>query len=180
MQPPPVVYLLVGLPGSGKSTYARTLERDGVLRLSVDEQMMTRHGRLGKDYPTEQHLDLLGPVVDAVRRQLITAVKSGRTVVLDHGLGRRSERDEYKQLVTSLGATWRLLHFQVERDELLRRLAVRNESPGYGVIDPEVLDWIATASEEPHDEGEEISRPGDGNYPVGQLAPGHTEAMRVS
>ncbi|OON30109.1 GTP-binding protein [Micromonospora sp. Rc5] len=165
-----MVYLLVGLPGSGKSTYARTLERDGVLRLSVDEQMMTRHGRLGKDYPTEQHLDLLGPVVDAVRRQLITAVKSGRTVVLDHGLGRRSERDEYKQLVTSLGATWRLLHFPVERDELLRRLAVRNESPGYGVIDPEVLDWIATASEEPHDEGEETSRPGDLNYPVGQLA----------
>ncbi|MEU7676495.1 ATP-binding protein [Micromonospora taraxaci] len=164
-----MVYLLVGLPGSGKSTYARTLERDGVLRLSVDEQVMARHGRLGKDYPVAQHLDLLGPVVDAVRRQLIEAVKTGRTVVLDHGLGRRSERDEYKQLVTSLGATWRLLYFQVERDELLRRLAVRSEEPGYGVIDPEVLDWIATSSEEPHDEGEELLRPGDLKDSVGKL-----------
>ncbi|MGN9894744.1 AAA family ATPase [Micromonospora sp. L31] len=164
--PPPMVYLLVGLPGSGKSTYARKLEHDGVLRLSVDEQMITRHGRLGKDYPIEQHLDLLGPVVDGVRRQLITAVKTGRSVVLDHGLGRRSERDEYKQLVTSLGATWRLLHFHVDRDELLRRLAARNEDAEYGVIDPEVLDWIATTSEEPHDEGEEIFRPADLDDPV--------------
>ncbi|WP_412769062.1 AAA family ATPase [Micromonospora zamorensis] len=52
----PVVYLLVGLPGSGKSTYARALELTGVVRLSVDDVLQARHGRLGKDYPADRHV----------------------------------------------------------------------------------------------------------------------------
>ncbi|MEU4801193.1 ATP-binding protein [Actinosynnema sp. NPDC023587] len=145
----PVVHLLVGLPGSGKSTYARGL---GVVRLSVDERVKARHGRLGKDYPSADHLALLGPVVAEVRAELVAHVRAGRSVVLDHGLGRRAERDEYKRLVEDAGGTWRLVHFAVPHDELLRRLAARNEDPEAGRITPEVLTWIADRSEEPADD----------------------------
>lgn len=154
-----MVYLLVGLPGSGKSTRARLLERDGVVRLSVDETLRERHGRLGEDYPAEHHLALLGPVVDDVRRRLVAAVRSGHSVVLDHGLGRRAERDEYKRLAVGLGAAWRLLHFRVDRAELLRRLAARDADVGSVMISPETLDWMAATSEEPRGEGEEIISP---------------------
>lgn len=34
---PPVVYLLCGLTGSGKTTYAKRLEAAGAVRLTVDE-----------------------------------------------------------------------------------------------------------------------------------------------
>ncbi len=152
----PVVYLLVGLPGSGKSTYARALERTGVVRLSVDDELRARHGRLGKDYPAERHMSLLGPVVSDVRQQLVDLVRRGHSVVLDHGLGQRSERDEYKHLVTTLGAEWRLLCFRAARSELLRRLAVRNIDAHYGMMTTEILDWLATVSEEPEGEGEEV------------------------
>ena len=47
----PVAYLLAGLTGSGKTTYARRLEAEGVLRLSVDEEVFARDGRHGVDYP---------------------------------------------------------------------------------------------------------------------------------
>ncbi|WP_374193049.1 AAA family ATPase [Streptomyces sp. AV19] len=48
----PVVYLLVGLTGAGKTTYARRkLEPAGVVRLSVDETVAHDHGRYGVDYP---------------------------------------------------------------------------------------------------------------------------------
>jgi predicted kinase len=33
------------------------------------------------------------------------AVRAGRDVVVDHGLGRRVERDEWKQFIESLGAS---------------------------------------------------------------------------
>ncbi|MFF2929118.1 AAA family ATPase [Streptomyces mirabilis] len=38
-EPEPVVYLLVGLTGSGKTTYAKRLEPTGAIRLSVDEMV---------------------------------------------------------------------------------------------------------------------------------------------
>ncbi|MEU5693187.1 ATP-binding protein [Actinosynnema sp. NPDC020468] len=157
--PEPVAYLLTGLPGAGKSTYARALERAGVTRLSVDDRLVAAHGRLGKDYPEEDHLELLCPVVARVRRDLADLLEAGVSVVLDHGLGRRAERDDYKRLVTAHGGRWRLVHFPVDHDELLRRLAVRNADATVGRITPEVLAWIAERSEDPVGEGEELPDP---------------------
>jgi hypothetical protein len=48
---PAVVYLLCGLTGSGKTSYAKRLEAGGAVRLSVDEEVYARHGRYGVDYP---------------------------------------------------------------------------------------------------------------------------------
>jgi predicted kinase len=157
-----MIYLLVGLPGSGKTTYAKALAAKGIVRLSVDEQLIARHGRLGKDYPEAEHLALLGPIVDEVRQQLVELVRAGQSVVLDHGLGRRAERDDYKRLVTENGGSWRLVHFPVEQAELLRRLAVRNQEPETGLMSPETLAWIARHSEEPFGEGEELPSAMDG------------------
>ncbi|MFG2260611.1 AAA family ATPase [Streptomyces mirabilis] len=55
----PVVYLLVGLTGSGKTTYAqRRLEPVGAVRLSVDERVHARYGRYGADYPERDYFAL--------------------------------------------------------------------------------------------------------------------------
>ncbi|MFI9585105.1 AAA family ATPase [Streptomyces sp. NPDC052236] len=151
----PVVWLLTGMPGSGKTTFAKALERGGVIRLSVDDEMTARHGRMGKDHAERDHLTLQKPVIEDVRRQLAEHLRDGRSVVLDHGLGTRAVRDDYKQLVTEHGARWRLVYFQVEHDDLLRRLAKRNNDPAHGVISPTTLAWIAEHSEAPVGEGEE-------------------------
>lgn len=55
----PVVFLLVGLTGSGKTTYARRrLELGGAVRLSVDERVHARHGRYGVDCPEREYFGL--------------------------------------------------------------------------------------------------------------------------
>ncbi|MGA5819935.1 AAA family ATPase [Kitasatospora sp. NPDC094028] len=158
----PTVFLLVGLTGSGKTTYAtRVLEPAGAVRLSVDELVHARHGRYGLDYPEDRYFELEAPVVAEVREQLAELVGSGRDVVLDHGLWLRHDRDEWKQLVAEAGGRWRLLYFPVPKDELLRRLQERNrrEDANALTVTAGALDDFYARFDVPDDEGEEIIEP---------------------
>jgi predicted kinase len=159
----PVVFLLVGLTGSGKTTYAqRELEPQGAVRLSVDEVVHERHGRYGVDYPEHTYFEKEAPVVDELHGQLVELIAEGRDVVWDHGLWPRKDRDAMKELVESAGGRWRLLYFPVERDELLRRLAERNRRGDANalIVTPEALDDFFARFEAPQGEGEEIVEPG--------------------
>ncbi|WP_431034951.1 AAA family ATPase [Streptomyces sp. P6-2-1] len=159
----PVVFLLVGITGSGKTTYARReLEPQGAVRLSVDEVVHERHGRYGVDYPENTYFEKEAPVVAELHSRLVELVSEGRDVVWDHGLWPRKDRDTMKELVKSAGGRWRLLYFPVERDELLRRLAARNQRGDANalIVTPEALDDFFARFEVPHGEGEEIVEPG--------------------
>jgi predicted kinase len=125
----PVVYLLSGLTGSGKTTFAKRLEAEGVMRLSVDEEVHARHGRYGIDYPEHEYFQRERPVVEEVQRRLAELVRAGQDVVLDYGLWRRVERDAYKRLVEAHGGQWRLVYFRADREVLLRRLRPGDSSP---------------------------------------------------
>ncbi|WP_435224350.1 AAA family ATPase [Streptomyces sp. Tue6028] len=110
----PVVYLLVGLTGSGKTTYAkRRLESAGVVRLSVDERVHTRHGRYGVDYPERRYFELEAPVVAEIREELVALFAARQDTVLDYGLWLRSDREEWKKLVTQAGGRPKTLYFPV-------------------------------------------------------------------
>jgi predicted kinase len=155
----PVLYLLAGLPGSGKSTCARRLEAGGAVRVSVDELLRRRYGQAGVDYPLSDHLGRVDSCLEEVRAELARLLAAGRSVVLDHGLGRRAERESFKRLAEEQGARWRLLLLRASRDALVRRLAERPEDDG-GPMDADLLDRIAAASEEPAGEGEEVIHTG--------------------
>lgn len=158
----PTVFLLVGLTGSGKTTYARSvLEPRGVVRVSVDEEVHRRHGRYGVDYPEWEYFDRQAPVVAWARERLAELVTEGRDVVVDHGLWRRAERAEWKKLVEAAGARWRLLYFPVEREELLRRLTERNRRADANAltVSEEALDDFVARFDPPENEGEEVIAP---------------------
>ncbi|MGW0607825.1 AAA family ATPase [Streptomyces sp. NPDC002640] len=159
----PVVFLLVGLTGSGKTTFARRrLESAGAVRLSVDELVHERHGRYGVDYPEHEYFAREAPVVEEVRQRLVELVGEGRDVVLDHGLWLRKDRDDWKLLVEQAGGRWRLLYFPVPREELLRRLAERNRRDDANalLVTPEALDDFYARFDVPEGEGEEVVEPG--------------------
>lgn len=123
---PATAWLLVGLTGSGKTTFAEQLAVTGVVRLSVDEAVASRHGRYGIDYDHRDYFSLEEPVVAELTDRMTELLASGTSVVFDHGLWQREARDRYKKLAEAAGATWRLVWFDVPREVLLERLAVRN------------------------------------------------------
>lgn len=121
-----------------------------------------RYGRYGVDYPEREYFSLEAPVVAEVRELLVEMVAAGHDVVLDHGLWRRSEREEWKRLVEGAGGRWRQLYFPVDRAELLRRLDERNQrADGNALrVTESALDDFYGRFEIPHGECEEIIEAG--------------------
>lgn len=154
----PIVHLLAGLPGSGKTTYALTLEQRGLTRVSVDERMLALHGQIGIDHLIDEHVDLLGPVLAWAEEQIVDLVGGGTSVVLDHGLGSRRDRDRFKLLAQRSGADWELAHFRADVSVLLDRLDRRAQRlrPASMKITPEMLRYLASVYEEPSGEGEQL------------------------
>jgi predicted kinase len=116
----PVLHLICGLPGSGKTTLAKELERAlPALRLAADEWMSRI---VGDGFDDEKR-----SIVEAVQWEIAARVLSlGIDVILENGFWSRKERDQYRLRAAALGADTKLHFLDVPRDELLRRLALRN------------------------------------------------------
>jgi predicted kinase len=155
----PLVHMLCGLPGSGKTVYAKGLEAEGCVRLSVDELVEARHGRHDIDYPAHDYPRLYDRAVEELDGQLVELLREGRSVVLDYGLWERSNRDRYKRLIEEHGGRWRLVYFKAEPELLRSRLLERNrrsDPNALTVTDAMLADFLARF-EAPSGEGEVVA-----------------------
>lgn len=148
-----VTYLLCGLPGSGKTTYAKELEKTGALRLTLDEELFKRFGRdfvSGYDDKEQQ-------TKAELTKLWYKNVVSGRATILDFGFWKRQERTTYKQLAETYGSEWKLIFFSVDYNELRARLHSRNETniESNHYISEALLDDFINCFEAPVGEGEE-------------------------
>ncbi|WP_448612869.1 AAA family ATPase [Modestobacter sp. URMC 112] len=119
MPSPATLVLLVGLPGSGKTTRARELERTrGALRLTPDEWMLPLFGAAEA-----------GDRRDVLEGRLIwvalRAVELGTDVVLDFGLWSRQERAALRWLAAAVGADCTTTYLPVDPDTQLQRVRDR-------------------------------------------------------
>ena len=146
------LYLLCGLPGSGKTTRAGELEADGKgVLLNADRWVVEL-------YPSDAEAaarDERKGRVERIQWELAERLLAGGTsVILDWGLWARAERDHYRSRASELGARMEIVFLDVELDELRRRVAERNRNLPAGTfsISPEELDEWAGGFEPPTDE----------------------------
>lgn len=159
----PVVYMLCGFVGSGKTTYAHRLEAEGCVRLSIDEWIFGRHGRHGVDYDESLYPTHEAAALEDLDERLRKLVAGGADVVLDYGFWSREMRDRYKQLIDEAGGRWRLLYLDVDLDEIGRRLERRNREGGANalVVAERHFQEFRMRWQPPVSEGEEtVSPPG--------------------
>ncbi|MFG3126726.1 AAA family ATPase [Streptomyces tendae] len=159
----PTAILLIGITGSGKTSLAQALATRGLIRLSVDEEVHRLHGRYGVDYPEHTYFEREAPAIDAVRAQLVEHLQAGQSIVLDHGLWRRSDRDAWKKTVRAAGGRPLLVYLPASREELLRRLATRSDRQDANAltVTPQALDDFYARFEPPTDDEDAVTYNGD-------------------
>jgi predicted kinase len=133
-----MLLLMVGLPGSGKTTRAKELAAaHRALRLTPDEWMKPLFG----DTDADGRRDVLeGRLIDVAWQ----ALRLGTDVVLDFGLWARDERSALRWLAASAGASCRVVYLPIGRDLQLHRIARRQAtSPHttFPISDADVDRW---------------------------------------
>jgi predicted kinase len=150
------VVMTCGVAGSGKTTYAKSLEQIGYERLSIDEEIWREYGSDGAAFPPDEYERMKSDAEATLLDRLIVLIGEGRPVVLEYSFWNREKRDRYKAIIESHGATWELVYLKASPSVLRERLAARNGSGGANsvTVSDDLLDRYLEWFEEPVGEGE--------------------------
>lgn len=132
------LFLMVGLPGAGKTTVAR--------------ELATSHHAL-RLTPDEWHLPLFGESLradgkrDVLEGRLITValrtLRLGTSVVLDFGFWGRDERSALRWLADEAGVLCQVVYLPVELGVQLARIAGRQARTPHGTFPMHEADIVA-------------------------------------
>lgn len=124
---------MCGPAGSGKSTYARTLEKQGMVRLSLDVIKWDR-GMSSVTSPAQED-----EATKVLRAELLKLVLAGHDVVLDLSFWSRQMREDYRQLLEPTGVVPETVYLATDRATVLDRLRSRSGKHADDVVLPAEL-----------------------------------------
>lgn len=120
------LYMIVGLPGSGKTTQAKEIEsKNAALRFTPDEWILSLYGN---DLDRPKRDEVRDPIESLQWQVAKRVLNLGCNVVLDWGFWTHKERTKYREQAETLGVRVKVIFMDVGIDELWSRISQRTES----------------------------------------------------
>ena len=120
------LYLMIGLPCSGKTTRAKELESElFALRLTPDEWHVNLFGH---DISDPEHDKRHYLIEDMLWQIAARTLSLGTNIILDFGFWAKEEREDYRSRAQKIGARSEIVFMDVDEEELLKGVKARNEN----------------------------------------------------
>jgi predicted kinase len=123
----PVAHIIVGFIGSGKTTFARKLEKEtGAIRFTKDEWMVRLFGNTP---PKDKFEEYDNRMASLATDMALKCLKAGIDVIIDEGFWVKEHRDEISEKVRNVGAIPKLYYLEVPFEIMKTRTMKRSEKP---------------------------------------------------
>ena len=136
------LYITVGLPGSGKSTYAKNFIKDKEIEYLSSDELRAVYGK------SEEDQSVTSFVFGHIKKKVDEFLKDDKNILVDATSVNRKERSDYINTAKKYGAKVVAIVFKMDRQGLIDRNKKRGEQGGR-VVPDWVIDKMLAKFEEP-------------------------------
>ena len=136
------LYIAVGLPGSGKSTYATEFIKDQRVEYLSSDSLRAVFGK------NESDQSVTPKVFSHIKTKVDEYLKDGKNVLVDATSVNRKERSDYIKTAKKHGAKVVAIVFKMDRQGLIDRNKKRGEQGGR-VVPTNIIDRMLSKYEDP-------------------------------
>jgi predicted kinase len=161
MKRQPVVYLICGFIGAGKTTFAKKLEgKTGAVRITKDEWSIRF---IGNDPTIDGYAEWDRKIIGLSRDFAFYLAGKGIDVIIDEGFWAKEERDEMKRKIEAAGAKAVMYYVETPIETIRERVAGRNGNLtkdsfkiGEEMLDSYLMHWQPPSEDEDYIRASEV------------------------
>jgi predicted kinase len=126
MKTQPIVYVICGFIGAGKTTFARKLEeKTGAVRITKDEWSIRL---IGNDPTIDGYEEWDTKIIELSRDVAFQLVEKGIDVIIDEGFWAKEQRVELRRRIEVIGAKEVLYYLETSIETIRERVVRRNNN----------------------------------------------------
>ena len=153
MKRKPIVYLICGFIGAGKTTFAKKLEeKTGAVRITKDEWSIRF---IGNDPTIDGYAEWDTKIIELSRDVAFQLAEKGIDVIMDEGFWEKDTRAEMKRRIEAIGAKEVLYYLDTPIETIRERVVIRNNNLtkesfkiSREMLDTYLMDWQPPGEDE--------------------------------